>query len=170
MATFFTQWDSTGRGLYYAEVTLRDEAGDVLDKKTVQFTKGIASGEITTFTVSPGPFEIAEQVAVSLTFANTGTVPLTGTAVVQIQDQVAGLVEEFSHDYGNLAPGNSVTFADVWDTSGAAAGSYRVVAYVLYESTATEPSVAIVRMGHPLYLPLGLKQSFGSDDMGEVEK
>jgi hypothetical protein len=33
-----------------------------------------------------------------------------------------------------------------------------VVAYVLYESTATEPSVAIVRIGRSIYLPLILKR------------
>jgi hypothetical protein len=160
LASFSSQWNSAGfaPGYYTIQAELRNTNGDVLAREEKSFRVGIASGEITTFTVSPGPFEIGEQVAVSLTFANTGTVPLTGTAVVQIQDQVAGLVEEFSHDYGNLPPGNSASFTDVWDTSGAAIGSYRVVAYVLYESTATEPSVAIVRIGRSIYLPLILKR------------
>ena len=94
----------------------------------------------------------------SLTFINTGTVPLTGTTVVRIQTEVGEMVQEFSHDYGNLAPGSRVSFADVWDTLGAARGDYRVVAYVLYDSTATEPRVAIVGTGRSVYLPLILNR------------
>jgi len=159
LATYSVQWDSIEPGLYKAEVTLRNAAGDVLDRATAQFTVGIADGEIATFTVTPTLFEIGEQVAVSLTFANTGTVPLTGTAVVQVQTEVGEAVQEFSHDYSDLAPGNSISFADAWNTAGAASGSYRVLAHVLYESTATEPSVVSVRTYPLLYLPLVLRSS-----------
>lgn len=157
LATYSMQWDSVEPGLYNAEVTLRNTAGDVLDRKTTQFTVGIAAGEITAFTVTPTLFDIGAQVALSLTFANTGTVPLTGTAIVQIQTDAGEVVQEFSHDYGDLLPGHTISFSDVWDTSGAAMGGYRALGYVLYESTATEPRVASVRTRRLLYLPLILK-------------
>ncbi len=103
-------------------MTLRNTSGDILDRKAAQFTVGIAAGEIVSFTVAPDFFEIGAQVAVSLTFINTGTVPLTGTTVVRIQTKVGEMVQGFSHDYGNLAPGSRVSFADAWDTLGAARG------------------------------------------------
>lgn len=159
LAFFSHQWDSTGYapGYYTVKAELRDEAGSVLARADESFRVGIAAGEITTFTVTPTLFDIGAQVALSLTFANTGTVPLTGTAVVQVQAEVGEVIQEFSHDYSNLAPGNKVTFADAWDTAGAGSGSYRTVAYVLYESTATEPHVVSVRTRRSLYLPLILK-------------
>lgn len=159
LATFSTQWDSVDPGFYNAEVTLRNTAGDVLDRATAQFIVGITAGDITAFTVTPTLFDIGEQVALSLTFANTGTVPLTGTTVVQIQTETGEMVQEFSHDYGNLAPGDAVVFADAWDTTGVVRGNYRAVAYVLYESTATEPRAVNVWTRRLLYLPLILKGS-----------
>jgi hypothetical protein len=160
LAAYSHEWNSTNfaPGYYTVEAELKDEAGNVLARADKSFRVGLAVGEITAFAVSPTSFKIGDQVSISLTFANTGTVPLTGTTVVQIQSEAGGLIKEFSHDYADLAPGSRVSFADVWNTSGTARGDYRVIAYVLYESTATEPSIAMVGTGRSLYLPLILNR------------
>jgi hypothetical protein len=159
VATFATQWESTEPGAYIAEVALRNAAGDVLDRQIVQFTVGIADGEITSFSVTPTVFDPGAPVALSLTFANTGTVPLTGMAMIQVQTDAGAVVHEYSHNFAGLDPDGSTSFVDVWDTTGVARGGYRIVAYVLYESTATEPRVVGVRTNRPVYLPLVVKSS-----------
>jgi hypothetical protein len=87
-------WDSTGfaPGYYAIEAELRNEEGSILARADKSFGIGIAAGEITTFTVTPSLLDIGEQVTVSLTFANTGTVSLTGTTVVQIQTETGKMV------------------------------------------------------------------------------
>jgi hypothetical protein len=158
LATYLMQWPSDEPGTYLADVTLRTESGDVLDREAVRFTVGIADGEVTGFSVTPTSFDIGAPVALSLTFANTGTVPLTGTALMQIRTAAGASVQEMTHDFSALAPGHSVNFADTWDTTGAAPGGYRIAAQVLYESTATEPRVLSVRAGRAVYLPLILRE------------
>jgi hypothetical protein len=162
LSSFSNQWNSTGFALgYYAiQAELRDTNGDVLARGEKSFRVGIVSGEITTLTVTPTLFDIGTQVAVSSTFINTGTVPLTGTAVMQIQTEAGEIVQTFNHNYGNLSPDHALNFTDVWDATGITGGNYRVIAYVRYESTATEPAIATIKAKWPLYLPLIINFTF----------
>jgi hypothetical protein len=87
-ASLSTQWDSTGvaPGYYRVEAEVRDSVGNVLDRASRQFRLGLCSGEITAFEAAPGLFQVGDAVGISMTFHNTGTVPITGTAVIQVQD------------------------------------------------------------------------------------
>lgn len=157
--SFSSQWDSTGAepGYYSVEAEVRDGAGNVLDRKMEQFRLGIYAGEIVTFTAGPTFFDIGDKVDVSLVFSNTGTVPLTGTAIIRVQDDAGGIVEKFSHDVTNLAVAESIRFEDAWDTSGAEEGAFTVLGYVLYDSRATSIETVAVGTEAYIYLPLVLR-------------
>jgi len=160
-ASFSPRWDSTGfaPGYYRIEAEVRDTAGHVLDRRMEQFRLGICSGEVTIFTATPTFFDPGETITISMAFSNTGTVPITGTAIVEIQDESGKLVREFNHAVENLPPGNSVAWADSWDTTGAGEGAYHLVGYVLYDSQATELKAVTVSTETYVYLPLILKDS-----------
>jgi hypothetical protein len=154
-ASFSPQWDSNGfePGYYYVEVTLKDTDGNVLDRKTEIFRLGICSGEITSFTATPESFDIGDSIDLSLAFKNTGTVDITGTAVIRVQDVDGEVVQEFGHEFADLAPSDSVSFDDTWDTSGAEEGAYTIIAYVLYDAKSTDPVTTTVGTSDPPNTP-----------------
>jgi hypothetical protein len=147
VASFSTVWDSTGfePGDYVVEAELRATNGTLLDRETQLFVLGLSSGEITHFTATPEYFEIGDEIAIDLTFENTGTVNLTGTAVIMVYNATGSEVMDFRHNVTDLIPLESVSFSDTWNTAAAAEGSYELIGYVLYESTATDPVSVIVR-------------------------
>jgi hypothetical protein len=147
LASFSSRWDSSGvePGYYFVDVTLKDTSGNVLDRRTEMFRLGISSGTITHFTATPEYFEIGDEIAIDLTFENTGTVNLTGTAVIMVRNATGSEVMDFRHNVTDLIPLGSVSFSDTWNTAAAAEGSYELIGYVLYESTATDPISIIVR-------------------------
>jgi hypothetical protein len=165
-AAFTPQWNSSGAGpgLYYVEVTLKDAGGDILDRQTEMFRLGIAAGKIASFTVTPESFDPGDSVSVSLVFSNTGTLPITGTAVVRVLDGTGETVQEFQHNVNDLAPGLTTSLDDVWDTSGLAGGTYNAVGFVAYDSTSTDPMTATVNAAGAspasnIYLPLVLRDT-----------
>ena len=147
LASFSSRWNSSEvePGYYFVEVTLKDASGNVLDRRTEMFRLGISSGEITHFTATPEYFEIGDEIAIDLTFENTGTVNLTGTAVIMARNATGSEVMAFRHNVTDLIPLESVSFSDTWNTGEAEEGSYELIGYVLYESTATDPVSLIVR-------------------------
>ena len=159
LATFATAWDAeaTGRaapGLYDVDVTLRDAAGDVLDSARAEFTLGVTAGELAGLTAEPQILVPGRAIDVRLSFRNTGSVPLAGTAVIRVRPVSGKDVKSFTHDFAALAPGGVLHFEDRWDTTGIALGSYRVVAHVLFDGQATEPASVPVRSPVQLYLPM----------------
>ncbi len=79
-------------------------------------------------------------------FENTGTVNITGTAVIRVLNSTGYATEEFSHNVTNLTPSGSVSFSDAWDTSGAEEGSsYAIIGYVLYDGKSTDPATVTVQ-------------------------
>lgn len=158
-ASYVLQWDSAGfdSGYYAVEAEARDGAGDLLDRKVEQFRVGVYAGEITAFTATPTHFDVGEAISVSLVFSNTGTVPLTGTANIQVQDDAGEIVAAFSHDVAGLAVGHVISFDDTWDTTGAAEGAYTAVGYVLYDARATEIETVVVSTEMYIYLPVILR-------------
>lgn len=149
-ASFAVEWDSTGAapGNYVLGVTVRDVNGGLLDRATQEFVLGTSAGKITHFSATPDYFDVGASVAVSLTVDNVGTVVISGTAVIKVQDEAGETVQEFTHAIADLAPAGTVNFEDVWDTSGIEEGSYRMVAYILYDGKATSPTT--VQVGTPL--------------------
>ena len=158
-ASYALRWDSAGfdPGYYAVEAEIRDSAGRLLDRRTAQFRLGVYAGEIVAFTAGPTFFDIGDTVDVSLVFSNTGTVPLTGTAVIRVQDDAGEVVARFSREVANLAVGAALRFDDAWDTSGAARGAYAVIGYVLYDARATAIETVVVSTETYIYLPVILR-------------
>ncbi|RMF32693.1 MAG: hypothetical protein D6759_07915, partial [Chloroflexi bacterium] len=159
-ASFTAQWDSSGfePGFYSVVVEVKDPQGTLLDRSVETFRLGTVAGEIAALTVTPDLFAVGDPVSITLVFSNTGTVPITGTAVIQVRDETGEAVQEFTHDLTALEPGSTVGFTEVWDTAGVAEGTYGVVGYVLYDGGATDPATASVGTRAYVYLPLVLKE------------
>ena len=145
-AAFSTQWDSSGiePGSYVVEVTLKDAAGNVLQRKAEMFQLGISSGEVTGFSVEPEHFDIGDAVDISLDFVNTGAIPITGKAIIRVQNNAGETMQEFSHEITDMSPGNTLNFSDVWNTSGFEEGAYHVVGYVSFDGKATEAVTVLI--------------------------
>jgi hypothetical protein len=150
-AYFSPHWDSNGfePGYYYVRVTLKDTAGNVLDRKTEMFRLGISSGEITSFTATPESFDIGDEIDISLAFNNIGTVDISGTAVIRVQNEAGDIVQEFSHNVTDLAPDDWVSFDDTWDTSGAEQGTYHINGLVFYDGQAAGSAIAAATTAEP---------------------
>ncbi|MBN2464591.1 PKD domain-containing protein [candidate division WOR-3 bacterium] len=131
-------------GDYFADVTLSDDKGNVLDRGQAAFRLGIPAGEQSGFQVEPQHFRIGDAVKFSLGFANTGSTTLSGQAVfeVRLRDSV---VADLRHDFKDLAPGKSRQFSDSWKSDSAKENTlYSVVGYVNYEATATPAEEIII--------------------------
>ncbi|HHH41509.1 MAG TPA: hypothetical protein ENK56_05845, partial [Chloroflexi bacterium] len=159
-ASFTAQWDSSGfePGFYSIVVEVQDPQGTLLDRRVETFRLGTVAGEVAPLTVTPNPFTVGDRVSITLVFSNTGTVPITGTAVIQVRDAAGEAVQEFSRDLTTLGPSSDVGFTEVWDTTGVAEGTYGVIGYVLYDGGATDPATASVGTRTYVYLPLVLKE------------
>ena len=130
----------------------------MLDREWTEFSLGLSLGEITSFIASPQVFEPGEQVNIALEFENSGTVPISGTAQLEIQDETGQIVAAFSHPLIDLAAGQTMHLDEVWDTTWAARGAYRITAQVLYDAKATDVQGIGVRTWVPVYLPCVLRQ------------
>jgi hypothetical protein len=150
-ATYRAAWESEGAapGSYTVRVELMDGPFP-LDAEEVTFRLGRAGGVVRELTV-PGTAEVGEDVALSLTFENTGTVALTGTVVVEVY---AGGQEEarFEEGFEGVGPGEEAGLMGVWEDVGL--GDYAVVGYALFEGEATAPVSGMVRVGRRVYLPV----------------
>jgi len=145
-ASFSTQWDSTGfdTGYYRIDVELKDNAGSVLDRGLKYFTLGTAWGKTTDFNVTPQHFNIGDEISISLGFENAGSTELSGTCLFRVLNATGEIIEEFAHEFADLAPGSSLDFADVWDTSESGGGSYHILGLVLYDGQTTSPITVTV--------------------------
>jgi hypothetical protein len=168
-ASFSPAWNSGGfePGYYYIDVTLRNTAGYILDRKMEMFRLGIQFGEITSLTATPQNFEVGDSVDISLDFTNTGTVSISGAAIVKVQNETGDIIEKFRSDFTDLATGNSTTFDYVWDTSEATDNSYKIVGYVLYDSEANDP-VSIIITANQVTSICGDVNDDGNVNMADV--
>ena len=156
-ATAALTWDSSGAapGPYYLDVELRDLDGNLLDQAAAEFQMGITAGKITTFSATPGLFEPGDPIDIAMTFHNTGTVPITGTAIIQVQTGDGMTVTHtFAHDVINLGPGAEIHFDDVWDTTGVIARDYHILGYVAFDAQTSNIASASVGPWARIYLPL----------------
>ena len=161
LASFALEWDSAGEppGEYYVEVKLYDSDSNLLDQDSLTFRLGIMSGEITSLQATPEFFAVGETVDISMVFDNIGTLPITGTAVIEVQT-AAGLAVTgaFTRTVEGLAAGLSVELHEAWDTTGVALGDYRVIGYVLYDARSTGVSTVTLTNARHVYLPLVLRR------------
>jgi hypothetical protein len=155
-ASFSAEWDSEGfpAGGYEIEVVLTDVEGSVLERRTATFMLGVVSGEITSLAVTPTHFSVGQPLSIALSFRNTGDVPATGKATVNVSDGQGDPLAQFSHDFTELSPGQTLTFSDVWSTAGAAEGQYYLTANVLFDGAAAGPLVREVGTNRYVYLPV----------------
>ena len=130
------------RGEYHVEVKLHDTDSNLLDQDLRGPSGGVfLSGEITSLQATPEFFTVGETVDISMVFDNVGTLPITGTAVIEVQT-ASGLAVSgpFTYTVEGLAPGHLVELHEAWDTTGVALGDYRVIGYVLYDARLTGAS------------------------------
>ena len=80
----------------------------------------------------------------SLSFENAGSVELSGTCLLRVQNDTGETIKEFTHEFADLPPSDSIDFADTWDTSGGEEGSYRIIGIVFYGGQATSPIMVAV--------------------------
>ncbi len=158
-ASFSAEWDSAGfpAGGYEIEVVLTDVEGSVLDRRTVTFMLGTVNGEITSFAVTPTHYSVGQPLSIALSFRNTGDVPASGKATVDVSDGQGVLITHLSHDFTELSPAQTLTFSDEWSGAGAAEGRYYFTANVLFNGAAAGPIMREVGTNQYVYLPLVLK-------------
>ena len=158
VSSFSYGWDSSdfGSGQHVVEAEVRDSGGNLLDRAMAGFMLGIHAGRVTTFTATPGSFDVGEPISISLVFSNTGTVPITGTTVIEVQDENSQVIQEFRHEFSDLAPASSVRFDEGWDTSGTEVGTFSIVGYTLYGGKSSA-GVVVVSSLRRVYLPLVLR-------------
>ncbi len=150
--------ETLAAGDYALHVTLADLDGHVLDTDVVEFTVGVAEGEVTRFTAEPAQFNPGDAVDIALTFRNTGDVTLDGVAVIRVQTEDGVLqTAEFTHTLSALAPGATANFDDVWNSTGALSQTYRVLGYVQYNLGASAPQEVMLSTQSHIYLPLVLR-------------
>jgi hypothetical protein len=154
------EWDTTGfaPGEYRVEVRARDLQGNLLAAQVTRLTLGRLAGEGTALTASPSIFQPGDAVALAFTFRNSGDMVLDGTAVIEIQplDGRQPTIQ-FTHTVASLVPGGTLTFNDVWQTTGAPEGNYRVVAYVKFGGGVSAPRLVTISTQAYLYLPTIIK-------------
>jgi len=158
--TFAPAWDSTGTpaGDYRVVVTLRDAEGGTLDQDEVDFRLGAVEGEAA-LTVDPDTFAAGPHFDIELAFSNTGSVPITGTAVVEVY--AADAVEAtgvMTAALENVLPGATATFPTTWDATGLPEQDYRVQGQVKYDGRATPMAVVDLASSNKVYLPAVLRQ------------
>jgi hypothetical protein len=158
-ASFSPQWDSAGfePGYYRVVATVKDSDENLLDTRTGLFRLGISSGAITGFSATPTLFDVGDDIDISLEFSNTGTISVTGTAIIRVLDENGGLVQEFKHDIIGLASGSAAQFDDEWNAS--SEGTYTVLGYVQYDSHATAPATSVISTEVRTYLPVVVEVS-----------
>jgi hypothetical protein len=154
-------WDSSGvaPGRYALEVELRDLQGHLLDRTATGFQLGITSAQVTDLIATPDFFRPGDTVDITMTLTNTGSLSLTGEAVIQIQ-VIGGLTTTatFTHTVSDLLPGAGIDLNDVWNTTGVTADDYRIIGYVKYDSRSTNTAAAYVTARRRIYLPLVLRE------------
>lgn len=153
-------WDTTGfePGDYRIEARVRDLQGNLLTAQVTRLTLGRLAGEGTALTASPTIFQPGGDVAIAFTFRNSGDMVLDGTAVIAIQplDGLESTIQ-FTHTVASLAPGGTLIFNNLWQTTGVPEGDYQVVAYVKFGGGVSAPRLATLSTQAYLYLPTIIK-------------
>jgi hypothetical protein len=156
-STYGFEWDSSGfaPGHYLLWVDLLDSEGNWLDSASETFRLGITAAEITAFSATPDFFRPGEPIDISVVINNTGSAPLSGEAIIQVQT-ASGMTTTavFTHPVTSLAPGAELAFNDVWDTTDATEKDYRVLGYVKHDSRASEVEAVNLTTRRRIYLPL----------------
>jgi len=145
LASLAFDWDSAGfdPGNYVLEMEIRTPDGELLDTEQQMFKLGISSGVVTGLTANPEELDAGDTVGVEMTFANTGSMDITGSAIIRLQDENRATIEELREDFAALSPDSNITFSSQWQ---ATEDTGRVVGYVLYDGKSTAPSMIDLKL------------------------
>ncbi|MFN2227680.1 MAG: hypothetical protein ACK2UY_15260, partial [Anaerolineae bacterium] len=149
-------WDTRayGAGQYQIVVDLLDERGLRLDTAVAEVTLGSAGARIAGLAASQDYFSPGDQIGLTMSVQNTGTLSLDGTAVFQVQRTGdLSVTQTITVPVEGLAPGASKKVSATWDTTGAEARRYRVLGTFKFYSQATDPR-ELVLYRPTVYLPL----------------
>ncbi len=153
-------FDGTGiaAGQYALRVRVLDGEGRIMDSAMADVTLGIQSGAVTSLD-APTFFKPGNLIGATLVFSNTGDVALNGVAYIEVYptDSITRTAI-FTQTITNLQPAQSITFAPSWNTTGVAAGDYRLIGYVKYAENLTSNAKEVaLSTTAKVYLPLVLR-------------
>jgi hypothetical protein len=140
---------SVPAGDHVMEVVLRDSTGSLVDRERAPFSIGTARVELESLRAEPRVFRLGGNVVASLDYRNSGSLPLSGLAVIEVR---AGdsLVASFSDAFALLEPRASRHVEDTWSTRSATHGTvYTIMGYVSYAGTSTLPEKVLVSTNVP---------------------
>ncbi len=151
-------WDWTDPailpGSYTIEIVVEDMAKNRLAQRTIDMDLGVTTGEVTEFSVSPAIFKPGNVIGTTLEFTNTGDLPLSGQAVIQVQTLTDDIVTEFVQPFSALAAGSTATAQLDWNSTAASETDYRLVGYVNYSSQTTPAVIKLISTHTDVYIPL----------------
>jgi hypothetical protein len=158
-ATYSLSWDSgdAAIGDYYVIAELHDLQGHLLDTQTEPFSLGMVAAEASNLS-APAYFEIGESVPLDFWFENTGTVPISGTAVIRVEGLTSGWLTEIEVPVTNLLPTASAHISVSWDSNSKPLDDYQVTAFVIFEGQTTPALTKIMETSYKLRLPLVRKK------------
>jgi hypothetical protein len=152
-------WDTRpyGAGDYQVVLELLDTQGRLLDTAVEEVQLGTHGARLTGLTASETTFSPGDAITLTMGVQNTGTVPISGTAVFLVQHNPGlTLTQMITAPVEALAPGRMQRIDVIWDSTDAKPADYRVLGYVKFLSQTTEPLV--VALSSPrIYLPLVMR-------------
>jgi len=126
----------------YAGSAIYASFNDVAESSGNVFSAGTWTpcGELIDFIVPENAIQ-GQEIMFTVEFGNCGDIPIYATAYVQIRRGETGENMTLMQTSETLVPiGETVTFQLSWDTTGYNPGNYRAIAWVEYNSHATEPT------------------------------
>jgi hypothetical protein len=140
-ASYSAIWDNTDfeSGNYIISVELRDLKGDLLDEKVINIRLGIGSGKVLSLEANPEQYQSGDRVKANMIFKNSGNTPISGTAIIQINNST-GSLKKYEHKFSDLRPSNTIEFTYEWETKNMNQ-TLEIVGYVMYEGLTTLPVI-----------------------------
>jgi len=149
LISFSQTWDSTGYepGSYEFNVIIKDNTSTILCEMKQPFTLGYSEMQLTDLTVDPQSFEIGELITIDMTYENTGTIPMSGSLVLEILDMDDIEIDRIIHEFNEIAAGLSQQYSTFYDTTHLEEGSYLIKGYILYDATSTYTITTYISTG-----------------------
>jgi hypothetical protein len=154
-ATASLVWDSSNApvGDYFILAELRDLQGNLLASESEPISLGRYAGQAADLE-APDLFKIGDLLNLSFDFKNTGTQPITGTALIRVEGILSGSLSEFQIPVDNLQPKATQNIQASWDSSGENLEDFQVTAYVLFEGQTTPALTRVMQTTLKIYLPI----------------
>jgi len=144
--------DAPLTGDFILEVRLLNTSSVEIDFQALDFTIGTTSAAATSLAKGMPVIKPGTNMPLSLGYTNTGDLPLSGKAVIQVFQSDGQQIANFTQDISALAPAAAGTFNTTWNTTGAS-GDYRVVGYIEYAGQTSTFLQMNLGTNARLYLP-----------------